>query len=124
MGIRRSGGTTAPMTAEDAGRPGRFLGLPTVASEFSSRTNCIGFFRWFFAFAVIFSHAGPVAGLYGQKDLGTQISDEQSLGGVAVAGFFFFSGYLITRSRERSSTVRFFWHRVLRIFPAFWLALL
>jgi peptidoglycan/LPS O-acetylase OafA/YrhL len=100
------------------------VSYPTVSSEFSSRTNCIGFFRWFFAFAVIFSHAGPVAGLYGGKDLGTQISSEQSIGGVAVAGFFFFSGYLITRSRERTGTVRFFWHRVLRIFPAFWLALL
>ena len=48
---------------------------------------------------MIFSHAGPVAGFYGQEDLGAQISDEQSLGGVAVAGFFFFSGFLITRSR-------------------------
>ena len=76
------------------------------------------------AFSVIFSHAGPVAGFYGQEDLGVQISDEQSLGGVAVAGFFFFSGFLITRSRRRTGMVRYFWRRCLRIMPAFWTALL
>ncbi len=96
----------------------------TVGSAFSSRANSIGFFRWLLAFSVIFSHAGPVAGFYGQEDLGAQISDEQSLGGVAVAGFFFFSGFLITRSRARTGMVRYFWRRCLRIFPAFWCALL
>ena len=105
------------MTAERAG-------FPTVATSFSSRANSIGFFRWLLAFSVIFSHAGPLAGFYGQEDLGTQISDEQSLGGVAVAGFFFFSGFLITRSRARTGAVRYFWRRVLRIMPAFWCALL
>jgi peptidoglycan/LPS O-acetylase OafA/YrhL len=96
----------------------------TVATSFSSRANSIGFFRWLLAFSVIFSHAGPLAGFYGQQDLGTQISDEQSLGGVAVAGFFFFSGFLITRSRASTGMVRYFWRRVLRIMPAFWCALL
>ncbi len=96
----------------------------TVGSAFSGRANSIGFFRWLLAFSVIFSHAGPVAGFYGQQDLGAQISDEQSLGGVAVAGFFFFSGFLITRSRARTGMVRYFWRRSLRIFPAFWCALL
>jgi peptidoglycan/LPS O-acetylase OafA/YrhL len=96
----------------------------TVGNSFSGRANSIGFFRWLLAFSVIFSHAGPVAGFYGQEDLGIQISDEQSLGGVAVAGFFFFSGFLITRSRARTGMVRYFWRRVLRIMPAFWCALL
>ena len=98
--------------------------LRTVANAFSSRANSIGFFRWLLAFSVIFSHAGPLAGFYGHEDLGTQISDEQSLGGVAVAGFFFFSGFLITRSRARTGMVRYFWRRCLRILPAFWAALL
>ena len=98
--------------------------IRTVGNSFSGRANSIGFFRWLLAFSVIFSHAGPVAGFYGQMDLGAQISSEQSLGGVAVAGFFFFSGFLITRSRQRSGVVRYFWRRCLRIFPAFWCALL
>jgi peptidoglycan/LPS O-acetylase OafA/YrhL len=97
----------------------------TVAEAFDPRDNSIGFLRWLMAFLVIFSHAGPLAGFYGGHDLGTTISKEQSLGGVAVAGFFFFSGFLITRSRMGRSTVfRYFWRRGLRIFPAFWAALL
>lgn len=77
------------------------------------------------AFMVIFSHAGPLAGFYGGKDLGTQWSTEQSFGGVAVCGFFFFSGFLITKSRMgRSSTLRYFWRRAMRIIPAWWLTLI
>lgn len=98
--------------------------IRSVGTSFNSRSNSIGFFRWLMAFAVIFSHAGPVAGLYGQEDLGASIGGEQSLGGVAVAGFFFFSGYLITRSRDRTGLVRYLWRRTLRIMPAFWAALL
>jgi peptidoglycan/LPS O-acetylase OafA/YrhL len=97
----------------------------TLNESFNPRSNSIGFLRWLMAFAVIFSHAGPLAGFYGSKNLGTQWSDEQSFGGVAVAGFFFLSGFLITKSRMGRSTVfRFLWRRVLRIFPAFWAALL
>jgi len=97
----------------------------SVAQAFNSRSNSIGFLRWLMAFMVIFSHAGPIAGFYGGEDLGVQISKEQSIGGVAVAGFFFFSGFLITRSRMGRATIwRYMWRRVLRIFPAFWAALL
>lgn len=96
-----------------------------LADAFDPRANSIGFLRWLLAFLVIFSHAGPLGGFYGGHDLGVQISEEQSLGGVAVAGFFFFSGFLITQSRMgRSSIFRYFWRRALRIMPAFWLALL
>ena len=69
----------------------------TLDKAFKPRHNSIGFLRWLMALAVIFSHAGPLAGFYGSKSLGTQWSDEQSFGGVAVAGFFFLSGFLITK---------------------------
>ncbi|MET4782124.1 acyltransferase [Glaciihabitans sp. UYNi722] len=99
--------------------------MKSLSSTFNPRANSIGFIRWLMAFLVIFSHAGPIGGFYGGHDLGTQWSDEQSLGGVAVGGFFFFSGFLITKSRMGRSTLpRFFWRRILRIFPAFWVALL
>jgi len=95
-------------------------GALTLAAAFDPRSNAIGFLRWLLAFAVIFSHAGPLADFYGGHDLGTQWSQEQSFGGVAVAGFFCLSGFLITKSRMGRSTIfRFFWRRVLRIFPAF-----
>ncbi|EFM45933.1 hypothetical protein HMPREF0580_1255 [Mobiluncus mulieris ATCC 35239] len=61
-----------------------------LSEVFDPRSNSIGFLRWLMAFLVIFSHAGPIGGFYGGEDLGVQISSEQSLGGVAVAGFFFF----------------------------------
>lgn len=97
----------------------------SLRASFDPRANSIGFLRWLMAFLVIFSHAGPLGGFYGGHDLGVQISDEQSIGGVAVAGFFFFSGFLITQSRMgRSTMLRYFWRRALRIFPAFWAALL
>lgn len=99
--------------------------MTSLAAAFDPRKNAIGFLRWFLAFLVIFSHAGPIAGFYGGKDLGTQWSTEQSLGGVAVCGFFFLSGFLISRSKMgRTSTPRFFWHRFLRIYPGWFLALL
>lgn len=97
----------------------------TLNEAFDPRSNSIGFLRWLLAFAVIFSHAGPLAGFYGSKNLGTQWSSEQSFGGVAVAGFFCLSGFLITKSRQGRSTIfRYFWRRFLRILPAFWAALL
>jgi len=97
----------------------------SLKQAFDPRSNSIGFLRWLMAFMVIFSHAGPLAGFYGGKDLGVQWSDEQSLGGVAVAGFFFLSGFLITKSKMgRASTPRFFWRRIMRIFPGWFLILL
>ncbi|MDQ1204245.1 acyltransferase [Microbacterium sp. SORGH_AS_0862] len=99
--------------------------MTSLKESFDPRNNAIGFLRWLLAFAVIFSHAGPLAGFYGGHDLGTQFSDEQSLGGVAVAGFFFLSGFLITKSRQgRASTGRYFWRRIMRIFPGWFLVLL
>lgn len=99
--------------------------MTSLKASFDPRSNSIGFLRWLMAFMVIFSHAGPLAGFYGGMDLGTQFSDEQSLGGVAVAGFFFLSGFLITKSKMgRSSTPRFFWRRIMRIFPGWFLVLL
>ena len=61
--------------------------MTSLSTAFDPRNNAIGFLRWLMAFMVIFSHAGPIAGFYGGKDLGTQWSTEQSLGGVAVCGF-------------------------------------
>ncbi len=86
----------------------------SVAQVFNFQVQLIGFLRWKMAFMVIFSHAGSsIAGFYGGEDL-TQISKEQSIGGVAVASFL---GFLITRfAHGRATTWRYMWRRVLRIF--------
>lgn len=101
------------------------MAIRTLSEAFDPRQNSIGFLRWLMAFAVIFSHAGPVAGLFGGVDVGAQWGAETSLGGVAVTGFFFLSGMLITRSMMSSaSPARYLWHRFARIFPAWFLVLI
>src|SRR4051794_33733746 len=75
--------------------------------------------RLVFAFAVLVSHAYPLAGL------GDRLRWEgENLGGWAVIGFFVVSGYLITGSRLRSPAGAYLVHRIARIFPAFWVCLL
>lgn len=99
--------------------------MPSLATAFNPRENSIGFLRWLMAFMVIFSHAGPVAGIFGGGDIGEQWGAETSLGGIAVTGFFFLSGMLITRSMmSAKSPMRYLWHRVVRIFPAWFLVLI
>lgn len=99
--------------------------MRSLNEAFDPRNNSIGFLRWAMAFMVIFSHAGPVAGIFGGIDIGAQWGAETSLGGVAVTGFFFLSGMLITRSMMRSrSPFRYLWHRVVRIFPAWFFVLI
>ena len=98
----------------------------TLDKAFNPRHNSIGFLRWLMAFAVIFSHAGPLAGLLRQQEPRAPSGRTSSPSAASPsAGFFFLSGFLITKSRMGRSTIfRFFWRRLLRIFPAFWAALL
>lgn len=82
------------------------------------RANSFGFLRLSFAVLVIVSHSWPLGG-FGQ-DPGRV---DNNLGIFAVEGFFALSGFLITMSGTRLTVGRFFWHRILRIFPAYWVAL-
>lgn len=89
----------------------------------TSRNNSIAFLRFILAILVLFSH-NYVLGGFGRDPLQVFSHGQQTFGGVAVAGFFFLSGFLITQSYQRSRSIwRFLWHRVLRIFPGFWVCL-
>ncbi|HEX6817043.1 MAG TPA: acyltransferase [Ktedonobacterales bacterium] len=93
-------------------------------SESLLRRNSIDFLRLFFAALVIVSHAYPLTGR-GDDPLEFVSHNGESLGGLAVAGFFALSGLLITRSYlTTGAPLPFLWHRILRIFPAFWVCLL
>ncbi|MFG1895544.1 acyltransferase family protein [Micromonospora zamorensis] len=81
------------------------------------RANSFGFLRLGFAFAVVLSHAAVLG-------FGRPITQRVDISGLAVAGFFGVSGFLITRSARRISLPRFFWHRALRIWPGLWVCLL
>ena len=93
-----------------------------MLSDFNFRSNAIGFLRLFFAGAVLWSHAYGIGG-FGYDPIG-RIDRGLIAGLLAVGGFFVLSGFLITRSYETVNNVfRFVWHRILRIFPAFWVCL-
>ena len=100
--------------------------VPTLAETFSSRRNSIAFLRWFFAVSVVVDHTYAIARFdHGQGLISRWTAGQDSLGGLAVAGFFVLSGFLVSRSRDRmASGLRYLWHRVLRIFPGFWVCLL
>jgi peptidoglycan/LPS O-acetylase OafA/YrhL len=93
-----------------------------MLSDLDFRSNAIGFLRLFFAGAVLWSHAYGIGG-FGYDPIGQR--DHGLIAGLlAVGGFFVLSGLLITRSYETvNNSFRFVWHRVLRIFPAFWVCL-
>jgi peptidoglycan/LPS O-acetylase OafA/YrhL len=86
-----------------------------------NRPNSIGFLRYLLAALVVFSHSFRLGG-FGPEPLNA-LSGE-TLGTFSVDCFFVLSGFLIARSCSTSPTLaRFMWHRVLRIFPAFWVCL-
>lgn len=85
---------------------------------FNPSRNSFGFFRLLLATTVIVSHVWPLGGF--GPDPGREFNN---LGILAVECFFALSGFLITRSGERLDTGRFLWHRMVRIFPGLWLAL-
>ncbi|GAA1029085.1 acyltransferase [Virgisporangium ochraceum] len=98
-------------------RPARSL-----ATEFSTRANSIGFLRLVLAVSVLVAHAAPLG--YGRPNYGFEFTRGQlDFGGLGVNGFFVLSGFLITASGMRFSLPRYAWHRFLRIFPGFWVCL-
>ncbi|KJY37867.1 acyltransferase [Streptomyces sp. NRRL S-495] len=92
-------------------------------SEALGRENGFGLLRLLLALSVIFAHAMPLGVRRGS--IGAHWSRGQvELGGLAVAGFFVLSGFLITGSGTRLSPARFLWNRAIRILPGLWACLL
>ena len=81
--------------------------------------NALNALRLGLAASVLVAHCWPLGGFGLPPALG-----RQGLGEFAVCSFFAVSGYLITGSRLTLSLPRFAWHRFLRIYPAFLMALL
>jgi peptidoglycan/LPS O-acetylase OafA/YrhL len=90
-----------------------------VVTAFDPRGNSIGLLRIVFALTVIVSHTWPLGGF--GTDPGRP---DNNLGILAVEGFFALSGFLITGSAQHLPVGRFLWHRILRIFPGYWVALI
>lgn len=94
----------------------------TISAALDGRRNSFGALRLLFAAAVIISHAFPIAGV-GDDPTWALWDNQAHIGLLAVYGFLGISGYVITKSAARLHPVRFAWHRVLRLYPAFWAAL-
>jgi len=91
------------------------------------RGNSLNFLRLAMALLVVVAHSMPIGGFENEHLIG-----DLSLGSLAVDGFFGISGYLICGSALRHiklhgrfrGLIHYFWDRVLRIMPAFWLCLI
>ena len=94
----------------------------TLINELNGHRNSLGAIRLVLASLVIVSHAYPLGG-FGSDPLFRHFSAYDSIGGVAVVGFFGLSGFLVVRSGLHADVLQFLWRRILRIFPAFWGAL-
>lgn len=95
----------------------------SLANCIRGENNALGFLRLLLASLVIVDHAFPLGG-FGEDPMWTWSLRQDSIGGICVAGFFAVSGYLVTKSALGADIVQFLWRRTLRIFPAFWVALL
>jgi peptidoglycan/LPS O-acetylase OafA/YrhL len=96
----------------------------SIADQLDPKRNSIGFLRLMLALMVIFSHSSELGG-FGDDVLHHMSYGVYSFGALAVNGFFLLSGCLIAASFMRTRSLPIFvWHRVLRIFPGYWVCLL
>ena len=94
-----------------------------LEQSLSGRDNAFGLLRLVLAGLVLVDHSFPLGG-FGDCPVGGWTGGQESLGGLAVGGFFLLSGYLVTRSGLVNDPLQFLWRRALRIFPAYWAVLL
>ncbi|GAB3259911.1 acyltransferase family protein [Chitinimonas naiadis] len=97
--------------------------MTTLRDALKGHDNAFGFIRLMLALLVVVDHAFPLGG-FGADRMWAWSQGQDSLGGIAVAGFFAISGYLITKSAGSGDWLQFLWRRALRIFPAYWVILL
>jgi peptidoglycan/LPS O-acetylase OafA/YrhL len=118
----RQAATDPPVQVGERGRS-RLAPISGRLSAFDPRDNGITAARLGLALAVVVSHSVSRGG-FGVEPLVIETHGHVSLGFAAVVGFFALSGFLLTRSRERTPMVAFVRNRCLRILPGYWVALL
>ena len=88
------------------------------------RRNSFTFLRFAFAVLVLCSHSYSLGG-FGKDPLYIFSNGQCSHGSVAVDSFFIISGFLVTQSCLNTSSIwRYLWHRILRVWPGYWICLL
>lgn len=95
------------------------------AGRFDHRPNAFGFLRLLMASLVIVAHTPEIVDGNRSREPLTMLFGTLSFGDLAVNGFFLISGYLISASYLRSSSVpSYLGKRVARIYPGFAIAYL
>lgn len=88
------------------------------------RRNNLNIIRFIAAILVVYSHAYPL-GNGGLDPLGRITQSQIHFGNLAVCVFFFYGGFLISKSVNRQPDAKkFFKARCLRIFPCLWVVVL
>jgi peptidoglycan/LPS O-acetylase OafA/YrhL len=104
----------------------QFLSKPIT---FDFKSNAFDFLRLFFAIVVVIYHStlyysGVIKPDWAYYAISGWKYNETHIGEIAVHGFFFISGFLITASMLRSATIQeFFYKRLVRLFPGFIVAI-
>lgn len=95
----------------------------TLSTYATNRDNNFNLIRFIAAALVLYSHSYPLS-------MGPNVNDplatliDMTWGGIAVDVFFITSGFLITYSFfSRNNIIAFIWARILRIYPALFLAI-
>ncbi len=89
----------------------------------NSRHNNFDALRFVFASLVVFSHSYPLGEGSEDREPLLRLTQQISLGSLAVNGFFIISGFLIAASWDRRKSVSgFLQKRILRIYPGFIIA--
>lgn len=98
----------------------------TLEERYDRKNNVFDYIRILLATFVIIAHAYPIfLGMGFSDPITRKILCTESLGGIAVIGFFVLSGFMITQSMVYSKNNKeFFIKRIIRIFPALILMLL
>lgn len=92
----------------------------TLGEISQGRNNNLNLMRLIAAVMVIFSHSFPISYGADHSDfLNTFSKGQMTFGNLSVCLFFFFGGFLIMSSAERSKTAKVFFHkRIQRLFPS------
>lgn len=92
----------------------------TLNEKYDRKNNIFDYIRIILAIFVIIAHSYPIFFGIGFSDpITRKILCTESLGGVAVIGFFTLSGFMITQSIINSKNNKeFFIKRIIRIFPS------
>lgn len=94
-----------------------------LAVAFNPQKNSLAFLRFLLAILVVIQHSYHL-GNFGADPIWFLSNGTINTGSLAVHSFFIISGFLITRSYLSTSNFgRYLWHRILRIFPGFWVCL-